>query len=115
MASATRSFKQTQLNTLVDRDLASGIKLSTTSKLSFCEGCVEGKLQRKPFKPLTHKQSKRKLELVHSDHFKQNQSEVGTSSRLLMTTPGVSPFTLSSTRLKCLKSSSFLGNGDKGV
>ena len=56
-----------QLNTLVDRDLASGIKLSTTSKLSFCEGCVEGKMQRKPFKPLTHQQSKKKLELVHSD------------------------------------------------
>ena len=37
-----------QLNTLVDRDLASGIKLSPTSKLlSFCEGCIEGKVQRK--------------------------------------------------------------------
>ena len=56
-----------QLNTLMDRGLASGIKLSTTSKLSFCEGCVEGKMQCKPFKPLTHQQSKRKLELVHSD------------------------------------------------
>ncbi len=44
-----------QLNTLVDRNLASGIKLSTTSKLSFCEGCVEGKMQRKPFKSLTHR------------------------------------------------------------
>ena len=51
----------------MDRGLASGIKLSTTSKLSFCEGCVEGKMQCKPFKPLTHQQSKRKLELVHSD------------------------------------------------
>ena len=34
-----------QLNTLADRGLASGIKQSTTSKLSFCEGCVEGKMQ----------------------------------------------------------------------
>ena len=56
-----------QLNTLVERGLASGIKLSATSELSFCEGCVEGKMQRKPFEPLTRKQSKKKLELVHSD------------------------------------------------
>ena len=54
-----------QLNTLVG--LASGMKISTTSKLSFCEGCIEGKMQRKPFKSLTHQQSKRKLELIHSD------------------------------------------------
>ena len=51
-------------STLVDRGLASGIKLST-SKL-FCEG-VEGKMQCKPFKPLIHQQLKKKLELVHSD------------------------------------------------
>ena len=60
-------LNQQQLNTLVNRGLASVIKLSTTSKLSFCEGCVEGKMQRKLFKPVMHRQSKRKLELVHSD------------------------------------------------
>ena len=74
-----------QLNTLVDRDLASGIKLSTTSKLSFCEGCVEGKMQRKPFKPLTHKQSKRKLELVHSDVCGPLQTESIGGSRYFVT------------------------------
>ena len=56
-----------QLKTLVNRDLESDIKLSTTSKFSFCEGCVDGKMQWKPFKPVTHPQSKRKLELIHSD------------------------------------------------
>ena len=57
-----------QLNTLMDRELASGVKLSTASeKLSFCEGCVEGKMQRKPFKSVSHRQSKRKLELIYSD------------------------------------------------
>ena len=55
-----------QLGTLVDHGLASGIKLSSTSKLSFCEGCIEGKMQRKPFKPVTHQQSKN-LEIVYSD------------------------------------------------
>ena len=49
-----------QLNTLVDRKLASGINLSTTSQLSLCEKCVEGKMQRKPFKSLM-------LVLVYSD------------------------------------------------
>jgi len=57
---------QQQLNTLADQGLASGAKLSTTSKFSLCEGCVEGKMQRKPFKSLTHQQLKKKLELVHS-------------------------------------------------
>ena len=56
-----------QLHTLVNQDLAAGIKLSPTSKLSFCDGCMEGKMQRKLFKPLTHQQSKKKLELIHSD------------------------------------------------
>ena len=74
-----------QLNTLVDRDLASGIKLSTTSKLSFCEGCVEGKMQRKPFKPLTHQQSKKKLELVHSDVCGPLQAESIGGSRYFVT------------------------------
>ena len=56
-----------QLGTLVDQRLASGIKLSSNSKLSFCEGCIEGKMQRKPFKPVAHQLSKKNLELVYSD------------------------------------------------
>ena len=74
-----------QLNTLVDRNFASGIKLSTTSELSFCEGCVEGKMQRKPFKSLTHKQSKRKLELIHSDVCGPFQAESIGGSRYFLT------------------------------
>ncbi len=56
-----------QLRVLVDQELACGIKLPESAKLSFCEGCVEGKMQRKPFKSLTYHQSRRKLGLVHSD------------------------------------------------
>ena len=44
-------LNQQQLNTLVNRGLASSITLSTTSKSSFCGGCVEGKMQCKSFKP----------------------------------------------------------------
>ena len=74
-----------QLNTLVNRGLASGITLSTTSKLSFCEGCVEGKMQQKPFKPVMHQQSKRKLELVHSDVCGPLQVESIGGSRYFVT------------------------------
>ena len=74
-----------QLNTLVDRDLVSGIKLSTASKLSFCEGCVDGKMQRKPFKTVTHQQSKRKLELIHSDVCGPLQVESIGGSRYFVT------------------------------
>ncbi len=99
-----------QLNTLVDRNLASGIKLSTTSELSFCEGCVEGKMQRKP---LTHKQSKRKLELIHSDVCGPFQAEsIGGSRYFLTTIQDVSLSISSSTNQKCLRNS---GNDDEGI
>lgn len=74
-----------QLCTVVSRELAHGIKLSTTSKLSFCEGCVEGKMQRKPFKSLTYQQSRRKLELIHSDICGPFQVESIGGSRYFVT------------------------------
>ena len=74
-----------QLNTLVDRKLASGVKLSTISQLSFCEGCVEGKMQRRPFKSVTHQQSKRRLELIHSDVCGSLQVESIGGSRYFVT------------------------------
>ena len=63
------------LRVLVDRQLACGIKLPGTTKLSFCEGCVEEKMHHKPFKSLTYEQSKRKLGLIHSDMFGPFQVE----------------------------------------
>ena len=56
-----------QLGTIVEKGLASGVKMSTTSKLSVCEGCMEGKMQCKLFKSLSYLRSKKKLELIHSD------------------------------------------------
>ncbi len=35
---------------MAKKEMASDIKIPKTGKLSFCEGCVEGKMQRKPFK-----------------------------------------------------------------
>ena len=75
-----------QLNTLVDRELASSVKLSTAfEKLSFCEGCVEGKMQRKPFKSVSHRQSKLKLELIYSDVCGSLQVESIGGSRYFVT------------------------------
>ena len=39
----------------------------TTAKLSFCEGYIEGKMHRKPFKPVGEMCSTEKLQLVYSD------------------------------------------------
>ena len=55
------------LKELVERELASGIKIPKASKLSFCEGCIEGKMHRKSFKSSQETHSTRKMELIHSD------------------------------------------------
>ena len=56
-----------QLDEIVRKELATGIKFPKTTRLSFCEGCVEGKMHRKPFKSRRDSHSIRKLQLVHSD------------------------------------------------
>ena len=56
-----------QLKAIDQKKLATGVKIKRTANLSFCEGCVEGKMHRKPFKPVGEIRSTRKLQLVHSD------------------------------------------------
>ncbi len=56
-----------QLERIVQKDLAVGVSIPRKEELSFCEGCVEGKMHRKPFKPVGEIHSTRKLQLVHSD------------------------------------------------
>ena len=55
-----------QLKYMVNKELISGIKLPKVTQLSFCEGCVEGKINQSPFHPVGLRSS-RKLQLVHSD------------------------------------------------
>ena len=43
-----------------------GLKATNPGELSFCEGCVQGKLSKKPFKP-SGIHTTRKLQLIHSD------------------------------------------------
>ena len=56
-----------RLQEIAQKELATGVKLPNTARLSFCEGCVEGKMHRKPFKPVGEIRSTRRLQLVHSD------------------------------------------------
>ena len=60
---------ESRLNDIVQKELVAGIKLPKVSKFSFCHGCVEGKMSRKPFKTGISEsgRSTRKLEIVHSD------------------------------------------------
>ena len=68
---------------------ASGISLPRESKRRFCEACIQGKMHRKPHKPLKEIRSTEKLQLVHTDIVVQckpsHLEEVATSSHLQTT------------------------------
>ena len=49
------------------KQLATGFQLSRGENLSFCEACIAGKMQRKPFSAIGETRSMRKLQLIHSD------------------------------------------------
>ena len=55
------------MKTMVSREIVTGTDMPGTGKLDFCEACAEGKSHRAPFKPVGEVQSKKRLELVHSD------------------------------------------------
>ena len=56
-----------QLSDISQKQLATGITLPNTMMLSFCDGCIVGKMHRIPLKSVGCCHSKRKLYLVHSD------------------------------------------------
>ena len=56
-----------QLKDMAHKQLVTGMKLPRNAESSFCEGCVEGKMKRKPFKAVGEIRSHRKLQLIHSD------------------------------------------------
>ena len=60
-------FGQSQCWIRDGKEMATGIDLPKQTKLTFCEGCVAGKMERALFKPVGEIQSKRKLQIVHSD------------------------------------------------
>ena len=56
-----------QLLQTIKNSLIKGVNFSENDRLNFCEGCVEGKLSRKPFKSVGGIKTTRKLQIVHSD------------------------------------------------
>ena len=65
------------LKEAIQKKLVNGLKIQKTAKLSFCEGCVDGRMHRQPFKPEgeIHSIRIRKLQLVHSDVCEQMSTE----------------------------------------
>ena len=55
------------LQETISKQLVKGMNTSKTAKLSFCEGCIKGKIHRKPFKPVGDICSVGKLQLVPGD------------------------------------------------
>ena len=58
---------ESRLKKCVQNELVQWIDIETMTELSFCEGCLAGKMCRKPFPTLGEIRSTRKLQLVHSD------------------------------------------------
>lgn len=56
-----------QLREMVSQEVVKGIKIPKSSQLYFCEGCIEGKMKRKPFQSRGGVRSTRQLERIHSD------------------------------------------------
>lgn len=50
-----------------EKGSVNGISVEYVTELSFCKGCLVGKLHRKPFPSVGERLSTRRLQLVHSD------------------------------------------------
>ena len=58
---------ESRLKKCVQNEFVQGIDIEKMTALSFCEGCLAGKMFRKPFPTVGEIRSTRKLQLVHSD------------------------------------------------
>lgn len=67
------------------KNLVNGMDFSAEKEVLFCEACIEGKLSRKPHKPVGEIRSKRKLQLVHSDVCGPMQTESIGGSKYFVT------------------------------
>ena len=55
-----------RLKKCVESESVGGINIKKMTELSFCEGCLAGKMCRKPFPAMGEIRSTRRLQLVHS-------------------------------------------------
>ena len=58
---------ESRLKKCVQNEFVQGIDIEKMTELSFCEGCLAGKMCQKPFPTVGEIRSTRKLQLVHSD------------------------------------------------
>ena len=58
---------ESRLKKCVENEFVRGIDIEKITELSFCEGCLAGKMCRKPFPTVGEIRSTHKLQLVHSD------------------------------------------------
>ena len=56
-----------QLREMVSLDLVKGVKIPRSTRISFCEKYIEGKMSKQPYKPVGEIRSVRRLQCVHSD------------------------------------------------
>ena len=45
-------LNEIQLRELANKDLVKAVNIPKSTRISFCEKCVEGKMSKKPFKPV---------------------------------------------------------------
>ncbi len=56
------------LRDMTTKEVVGGVNIPKLSQLRFSEGCVEGKMNRKPFYPVKELRSTRRLERIHSSY-----------------------------------------------
>ena len=45
-------LNEQQMKDTIQKELVSGVKMPKKMRLTFCQGCVEGKMHHMPFKPV---------------------------------------------------------------
>ena len=57
-------LNEQQLKNIIQKELVTGAKFPRSEDLSFCEGCIEGKMHRGAFKPVGEIRTTKRLQLV---------------------------------------------------
>ena len=78
-------LSENRLKEISKKNLVTGCDIKKPANISFCESCVEGKMSRKPFKPVGEVRSTRRLQLVHSDVCGPMQTESFGGARYFVT------------------------------
>ena len=74
-----------QLKQMAKKKLVNGMDYPLDAELSFCEGCIEGKMHRKSHKPVGEIRSTEVLQLVHTDVCGPMQTESIGGNRYFVT------------------------------